>query len=134
MWLEDANLLSRLTLASPPSLVAGQVLNTVDRADWSALVGHLDFGADTPDSLVVALLGLSVDDDLRAGASFRFMYPGSAWTGPESAHLRTALRRAERWKETPDAPQLFRDWLDETTRVINARITAVENEEAERGY
>lgn len=134
MWLEDAKLLSRLGRATAPGLLVEEVVRRVDEPTWPSLIGHIDFSSEEPDPLLVALLGRSATDVLRGRAAFRFMYPQTAWTGPESSHLRAAREKAARWRGIPDIPERFREWLDEVVGLIDDRVESAERDEAERGY
>jgi hypothetical protein len=134
MWLDGAKLLSRLERASSPELVMDTVTRRVDQKEWPRLVDHIDLSPQEPDALLMALLDRSEDPNLRGRTLFRFMYPETAYTGPESAYLRGRQRVAEQWIEAAPSRGGYRSWLDELVRELDQRIESVEVEEAERGH
>ena len=134
MWLEDARLLSRLQRFSSADLVVSVVLDRVDENLWPRLVAHIDFSPDQPAPLLWTLLERSDGDALRGRAAFRFLYPKTGWTGPESAHLRERREIAEHWIELATEEGSFRKWLETLIKEIDLRIEAAERDEAERGY
>jgi hypothetical protein len=83
---------------------------------------------------LIARLNRSDEPSLRGRALFRFMYPESAYTGPESAYLQGRRRVAERWIEESPSQSGYRTWLNELIQAIDRRIESAELEEAERGY
>ncbi len=133
MWLDQAKLLSRLERASSPQIVIDTVGRRVDQQEWPRLIDHIDLSPEEPDALLMALLDRSDDPHLRGRAVFRFMYPETGYTGPESAYLQARRRVAEQWTEGAPSRGGYRTWLDELVRDIDRRIELVEVEEAERG-
>jgi hypothetical protein len=133
MWLDEAKILSRLERASSPELVVDTVMTRVDQKEWARLVDHIDLSSEEADGLLIALLERSRDPSLRGRAMFRFMYPGTVYTGPESAYLRARRQIAEQWIEGAPSQGGYRTWLDELIQDIDQRIDSVEVEEAERG-
>jgi hypothetical protein len=134
MWLEQAKLLSLLERTTGPQPVIDAVLHRVDQEQWPGLIDHLDLSPTEPDPLLIALLDRSDEPSLRGRALFRFMYPETAYTGPESFHLRERRRVAEQWIEASPTRGRYRTWLDELNQTVDRRIESVEVEEAERGY
>lgn len=134
MWLEDAKLLSRLRKKLPEKSVVELVMEAAAPETWPSLVAHIDFTGDEPDPLLVALIGNSDSEELQGRASYRAMYPGSAWSGPESAHLKLARDRVREWKASEDHPAAFLGWLDRLIDDISREVAAATQREAERGY
>jgi hypothetical protein len=134
MWLDQAKLLSRLERATGPQPVIDAVLLRVNQEQWPGLIDHIDLSPTEPDPLLIALLDRSDEPSLRGRATFRFMYPETAYTGPESDNLRGRRRVAEQWIEESPSRGRYRTWLDELIQTVDRRIEAVEVEEAERGY
>jgi hypothetical protein len=135
MWLDEAKVLSRLERESSPELVIDTAMTRVDQKKWPILVDHIDLSPEQPDPLLIAVLERSDgDSSLRGRAEFRFMYPETGYTGPESAYLRARRQVAEQWKEVAESQGGFRNWLDQLVRDIDQRIESVEVEEAERDY
>ena len=99
MLLDQAKLLSRLERAASSQRVIDAVMQRVEQGRWSGLIDHLDLSPTEPDPLLIALLDRSDEPSLRSRALFRFMYPESAYTGPESAYLQGRRRVAEQWIE-----------------------------------
>lgn len=134
MWLDQAKLLSRLERASSPDLVTDHVMRRITQKEWPRLIDHIDLSPNQPDALLIALLDRSNDPSLRGRAFFRFMYPETAYWGPESAYLRGRRRVAEQWIEGAPSRGGYRTWLDELVQELDRRIQTVEVEEAERDY
>lgn len=134
MWLEEASILSRLEHRASPEQVTEVVLSRVDPNRWTELLAHIDFSSDEPDPLLKAILDRSDSHVLLDPPVFRFLYPKSGWTGPESAHLRMRRRVAERWINAETTEGGFRAWLEAVLQEIDRRVATVEIEEAERGY
>jgi hypothetical protein len=134
MWLDQAKILSRLERATSPQLVIDAVMQRLNQEQWPGLIDHLDLSPTEPDPLLIALLDRSDEASLRGRALFRFMYPETAYWGPESAYLRGRRRIAESWIDESPSQGGYRTWLDELIQAIDRRIESAEAEEAERGH
>ena len=119
---------------SAPDTVLNSVLNSIGEEQWPSLVAHIDFTKALPDPLLRSLIERSQNESLLGGAAFRFIYPETGWTGPESGHLRTRKEIATAWIEAAPGEDTFQDWIRNVMEEIDLRIEAAENEEAERGY
>jgi hypothetical protein len=130
-WLEDAKLLSRIQSAVELDQLVQLVVGTGNPKSWAHLIAHIAFDADEADPLLVALLGLSDDAELRGAAVFRFMHPRSSYWGSESDNLKRRREAAVRWRAHSGRPALFVEWLDEVLEALDANIGRAEEREAE---
>jgi hypothetical protein len=131
MWLGDANVLTRLRPYVNSDELTELVLRKCAPGAWPDLVAHINFDTDEPDPLLVALLGKSDDSDLRGRAGFRFMHPQSVSMGTESENLRRRMASALRWRQAPEHPPLFVEWLEQVIDALEANISRAEQREAE---
>jgi hypothetical protein len=133
LWLEDAKILSRIEEVGGAGAVV-ELIDSLPPQFLHVLVGHVAFNRDDPDPLVKRLIELGDSERLWSLATFKFMYPESAWTGPESAYLRGRLAAAQRWREQASEDTRMRQWLDELIEGLDENIVRAERAEAERGY
>lgn len=131
IWLEDAKILTRVQSSIDPEELAQLVIERRRPEAWRRLVAHIAFDTEEPDPLLVALLGRSSDEDLRASAAFRFMHPHTVSSGSESDNLRRRRDTVGKWRALSGHPELFVEWLDSLIAVLDANIRRAEGREAE---
>jgi hypothetical protein len=134
MWLEDARILTRIQRGADSQELAELVLGRSKPEEWRALIAHVAFDTDLPDPVVVALLSSSHDEELRAAATSRFIYPRITMTGPESMHLRQRREAVRQWRTAQGEPSLFTDWLDNLVVVLDDLSRRAEAREAEERW
>lgn len=133
IWAENANLLSRLARTAGSDVVKTAVVDLIPPHRWRSIVQHFDF-TNGPDEVVAELIERSDDDVFLARAAWRFMFPESTWWGSEAELLRARRTVADQLRQEADPRSRVRSWLDELLRELDERISAAEQEEAERGF
>jgi hypothetical protein len=106
--LQSPALISRLALDTSPDRVAVEIVDRIDRDDWSTLLDHIEFSG-TVDPVLDRLLDAAPDETFAAKAAMRFIYPG-VYTGGRSAHLAGRLQVAKEYLAKTDRPGVRR-WL-----------------------
>ena len=133
MWARDGKLLSHLGRAAGTDVVEAAVVAVIPEDKWRSIVHHFDF-TDGPDQVVAELIKRSNDDVFLARAAWDFMYPKSGFIGSEADQLRTRQTLAAQLRQDAAPDSALHTWYDQLLEELQARITASEQQEAERPF